>query len=751
MVEGSMLSDIDIISEATKYSGRQFTTSPSQYVCHTSTIPFASTANPIKINKQRVCPLVSHFHGHANDPSDRCCSMKKCMFVSKTKVRKGFFLPENCPCQNRGEDAIDLKPICFLSYLQSLNRNLSSKEDAVEICDIDPNNIDSKTVMFCFDAQSIFDESYNGPMRTLTGLTGFSHIKKKRDLIKVLQTLYWYCKYDDSYQLTRYINGLDMPIEKICECVKQSIHSINGFLLKKFFVFGPECVGYSQIADETARLFKDFIFDYTCSSNSNSIFLESKDFFNFVKEKFNHPSLEGRMLVFQYPFKNKALERFFSTELKRLLALIDKERQNCRDYTKSLAWMFRSTHLCQTRVLGYVPNHLAVKHGENFWLKVERPTEELDPEIERLIHTSVKESLKNGKVPQGIFNTSDPEILEALYKEIEIELKLSSSCDHTFVQGGKLEDARQLLRLAKKNNWKIPVRNLHNFSIEEIMEPITDEVIENGDINLSRYLFNIAIQISINFLVERDLMSEEFYYELLDGLEDYASNLLNCSIIHINEPGKLRSLVKSKALLSWVLAPGAKMMSNVIAILPSHMAGLKAAAHDWTHTARMSALSNESAFMFDADGYIRSSINFVYKDWTEATDFIGKRKGVAHLRGFLEYTGFPRAYGELIMKLIREPQIATESCILNLDSFESEDVFSPISHFKRHGIINEGFMMGLQVTKIILHLLHLSEQAITFHFLKMKGIKFKETSQREPVTIDQGKRITRDMEDLFNP
>jgi len=276
-----------------------------------------------------------------------------------------------------------------------------------------------------------------------------------------------------------------------------------------------------------------------------------------------------------------------------------------------------------------------------------------------------------------------------------------------------------LFRKIADNKWAVPIRDLDTFEILSFLPIIDNE--DDESIDLSRYIFWTSLQVCLNFLAERGLEEEWVYYELPIGEDEYKVDVLDCAILHINEPGKLRDLVKSKSVLSWTLVPGAKVMQAVIAMLPAHTCGLQAAAHDWSHTLRCSSMSTEATFMYRAsDQKLMHDIRQVFKDWQEATDFISKRMGIAHIKGLMAYIAFPRAYGSMILKLMREPQPSKECSMLSY--MDGDDPIVINNNWT--GFVNEGFMMGLQVTKVALHAIHLSEQSATFKFLESFGIHF---------------------------
>jgi hypothetical protein len=261
---------------------------------------------------------------------------------------------------------------------------------------------------------------------------------------------------------------------------------------------------------------------------------------------------------------------------------------------------------------------------------------------------------------------------------------------------------------------------------------VRDDITADESIyNLSSILFWFALQHGINYLIAKGIWKEENYFPFIkiNGSENnpkdhyILENFLDAQILDIDEGGKLRKLVKNHASFNWLLAPGSKISQKVLAQMPDHTAGLEAGAHDWVFTKRIGGTSSESAFLYDHTGKIKKQSTFGYMDWTEATDKMRKRTGIAHLRPFFGYIKFPKLYGVLIMTLIREPQRVREihQITITPDGQEKEVI-------RWNGYIREGFMMGNRMTKTILHLAHTSEKALAQLILEREGITVSRNS-----------------------
>jgi len=140
---------------------------------------------------------------------------------------------------------------------------------------------------------------------------------------------------------------------------------------------------------------------------------------------------------------------------------------------------------------------------------------------------------------------------------------------------------------------------------------------------------------------------------------------------------------------------------------------------------------------------LEKNIVHVFKDWTEATDFISKRRGIAHLRALMDWVDFPSLYGMLICISVREPQDCKE--VQTLTCFDQGEKHVVKHHW--NGPIREGFMMGLQITKVVLHLIHMSEQAVVFEFLRRRGIHFQRPMGYGRRPFERAVQLPRQFED----
>jgi hypothetical protein len=608
--------------------------------------------------------------------------------------------------------------------------------------------------MFCSTADGLFDDRYPGYVRDTIGISSWDRIRNVDQLHTLLTWTYWYRKFGKSAKLqglfTAALEHMTFPALKLA--IQQVCHTINGLLMKLFFALGPEISSYRKLAEMTAYLFKSMLIDYTrepiyvdgvlrAPTQEESCYIELKDWCNMIKSTFNNNDRTTRTTWMLYEFKDKALRAYLTPMIKRLYHDICRRWDNHRsDYTRSLAFVFRATTLSQTRVMGYLPPAFAEYRRREFRETVNRPLEKVPEEKLELIRLAVRRRLARA-FPEGEYNfrlDNEDEKLDKLLlesaSEILMTLKGSASVDHTVSEGGKIEDARIVLRLAIGNKWKIPVRDLDSGEIKEYIQV---EIEPDEFPDWGRALFWISFQCCLNYWIRKGVHKDTtHYYPFFTLGEEYKPDVMLASIVHISEPGKERNLTKSHAMLAWVLTPAGKILMAVLARLDEHKIGLLGASHEWNHGKRVSAESGESGWIYDRlDGRRLRSILNSYKDWKESTDWICKLVGWAHLSAVLEYVAFPRLYTSLIRFMTTLPQPCKEAITYTLNHEGGYDRVS--TEWK--GAIREGYMMGNPVTKPVLHTVHVSELEVNRWYLEELGVPLGEATMHEPYHRDRKK------------
>jgi len=752
----TLSSHAESLQTLTSHGGRTFQSAPSKYVIHTHTIPLATV-----VDQQYLLPpeqSEGYFHGYqAGEKGSIHCPHRSCMYIRDDKSRVQERLKKNCPC---GEVALQngsLQPLCFMVYLRSLNHTLTGLKQPEGTS----WNLDPAEIMFCQTATGIFDNSYPGHLRDKIGVTGWHHVSND-SIISAMESLYWYRKYDRQYKLSNQLREsmTRRGLRATKHNVMQSCHTVNSLLLKKMLSMAPEIEGYKQLAKHTAWAFNELMKDYGSGTLQDSVgrvieptsgfYIDAKEFSSLVKMTFHRERREDRLEWLSYKSKTKAFGAFFGSELRRLKAWVESEYSaSGSDYSLSPAWIYRASILSQTRGMGYLPEAIAECRRINFRNTVNRDNVKVEPEIMHLQYLAVQKRLAGAGLPRDVLSTervripgqeTDRKIFDEVMSRIELPLKGTASVDTFVKDGGKVEDARLLLKLAREESWKIPVRDLDTNSIIEF---VTVSRETESETDYSRPLFWISYQLFLNhFSREGKWDKKDEWPFLLSNGDEYRPGIMDTKIVHISEPGKERNLTKSHACLAWFLTPASKITQGILAFLPEHRAGLLESSHEWRHQKRVSALSDESGFIYDsATGKLQKEIRHVFKDWTESTDFICKSVGYTHLRALLDYVGFPRNYGRLLLRVIVEPQPVVETTARTILE-DGGEINEPV---KWSGFIREGFMMGNPMTKTILHLVHSSERSISELFLGRRGLRFRDTFKYSLFT-DQA-RLDRDQSD----
>jgi len=719
-----------------------------KYVCHTSTIPLATVVDfEWLVGKENdyQCKVIPEFHGHSSggcedSDGESVCSKRSCMYIgSYDRKRKTAHRYMNCACQRPevlkarpGDDkGRKFKPFCFMKFLRNQGEALKRAQG-----DKTPLQIDPEEVMFCPDAFSVLDAKFSGPMLDHCkfiggGISCMNDCKTADQLIGILRTLYWFREFWRKFNFVDKIREQVKThgVRFVIKAIKQSLHTINGLLVKKMLVFPGELSSYGNLTIQTTRLFEDFFREYCDVNNEmpkiNKIYSETKKLFQYCKATFfvEYSDVIRRSFL-NYEFKNVSLKKFFSSEFRLLEEEVSKGIINQSDYTMSMAWRYRCGLFCQTRIVGFLPSFAANEAMEEFRKGISRKRESISIAkrkfIQRVTVRGVSKQIRRNCM-------LSEKIVENLYSSIEMDIKLSASKDHTIREGGRLEDARTILRLAIENEWTIAIRNLEDLSEKGLF------VCDDFSDNLAEPIFWISIQLGMNYLIDQGLLHEEFRRNFWyinpdnDKREAYALNPLECEIVHINETGKVRNLVKSRSILAWILSPGSKISQELLSRLKEHESGLKAGAQGWAHTRRIGGETTESDFMYKHDGTI-GRVFHGFKDWKEATDFLSKDIGLASLDAFLTFVGFPRMYKRIILLLLNLPQPVAEARYVSVND-DGNITMEPLKGYKAQ--INDGFMMGNQFTKTILHLVHVVELETAKLRMKSMGLISREIRKGE--------------------
>jgi hypothetical protein len=211
------------------------------------------------------------------------------MFVSRrTGERTPQFIPETCPSVEILKRK-EVQPLCFMAFMKSLNHHLVGGEN-------DPVLVDPESVMFVPDSSGIFDSKYPGYVRDITGVNSWGNVNPE-NLHRIMSMLYWYRKHGSRFKIPSLIkDGIDiLGFNKMKMWIKQTIHEINGMVIKQFYALGPQIQNYAKLNEHIAQLFKHILAEYIGPDimdiyKTTPVFQELKSFYKQVKEysKFKH-------------------------------------------------------------------------------------------------------------------------------------------------------------------------------------------------------------------------------------------------------------------------------------------------------------------------------------------------------------------------------------------------------------------------------------------------------------------------------
>jgi len=734
----------------------------TRFVCHTSTIPLATTADEQLIlgafdmsKTTEVTHSILHQPGFEVGIDYRCCK-KHCMYVNKNGTHSKEILRSNCPCSSvvhtgyDGDQEIDiyLQPLCFLQVLKELRYDFGYRDSS--ICDSDEECCHNDTtirksnrprisltdVMFCQNSQSVLDGKYTKPLRNWLGFDGWEAANTPERVGKVLESLYWYRKFCSNHCRKLMEQAAENNFRLFKSVLEQTLHTINGFLCKKFLLLPCEMEGYIQLAKNTNEVFEEFMQDYLRPIKwkqeptvENSIFLKAKKIFKTVKQRFLSEAYDARISCISLLKGEKSehckFAKFWFHAISRLEKRIRVEREVWNtDYTQSLAWLNTMSGIAQTRNLGYLPPWVADVKREEFRATIGRERVKVDRSHLELVRAAVmKRAYEMGVEPdlldrQGREETDE---FKEVINSIRIPLKPTASVATTVFNGGKVEDARQLLQDARRNKWKVPERDLKTGEVKQWLTlPDIDLTDPDAEIPpFEGFLFWISFQIVLNWFASKYRIYAKYLHKL-PGSERWTEDLQRMSIVHISEPGKERNLTKTSSVLTWFLTPGSKVSQMALAINQDHRAGLVLSAQDWMHQRRVSSQSFESFWMFDdKTRLLRPDVWNGFQDWTESTDHIKRDIGVMALYAWMDYIKFPPFYKQLICLVVQWDYAVSEYT-------HTEWVSGIVERHHYNGKVTEGFMMSMPFTKTILHLMHDVNIGVLHIWLYSKGVKVAE-------------------------
>jgi len=722
-----------VLSELLNQGRTEFDPQQVRYVCHTSTIPLATTVDEQSLLATDMsCVEVTHSinyqPGYDREVDYRCCKIH-CMYFNSRGMSKREILRDNCPCGRivqteylPGGEEFErmLQPLCFLQVLKEMRykfgyRDQTQCESDSECCHNGSTvkgpvsnrpKIDMAEVMFCQNSQSILDSGYSRPLRDRVGFSGWESANTAGKVSAALDSLYWFRRYTSERFRTFLSLKFSSRFRWAKQGLTQALHTLNGQLVKKFLLFPCEMENYARLAKLTAELFEELVRDYfhdprellTEIPTEESIFLRIKDALKNCKRSFSSDNLEVRLSTFDVLPPRCKWGKFWHHCFQRLKRRILGRDE---DYTLSPLWIYTMSGFSQTRNLGYLPPWIAEVKRDGFRKTISREKETFPASHLKLVTKLVmKRAYEEGIERSFLSNLgrkADEDFREVIHS-LQIPLKPTASNNSTVSQGGKVEDARQLLSDGIDNGWVIPIRNFATGEISGHLK-LTENLRESCP-HYEDFIFWISFQILLNSFSKSHSSRYGNYFHNLPNSLSWENDLWKMQIVHISEPGKERNLTKTSALVAWVLTVASKVCQHVLAFSQDHRAGLVLSAQDWMHQRRISAESYESYWLYDQT--TRKLIPGVwngFQDWTESTDFIPRQIGACALQGFLTWIDFPKFFSGLVLLSAIHDYAVNETVTTNWEGtgLIKETVSTTV---------REGFMMSMPLTKTILHLMH---------------------------------------------
>jgi hypothetical protein len=608
---------------------------------------------------------------------DEC---ENCSFSRPEAVKK------NCPCGD------DLPGICYLEAVQQLGENP------------DDSPFQQSAITYCSDHTNILGENYPARLREITGATGWSKCNDVEQIIALIETTGW--GQSPALKKAGTIDWIRKAVERysfgfVKTSISQSIYSVNGMLLMAMMT-RPETLGtYEKVYQTAAECFEETFYSYLKVRKFSEDLQEInrvhpveilKHFHGLVKDK-------GRSgISMDERISWSELEGIPASATKKFLAELSNDivgdvlyfsSDNGVDGTLGMKYIYRVTMLGQSRACAYLPTALKLRKREQFRRTIARPRVMISTKEKLREVQSVYDALNHAGLPEGwLYNLDRKEFLA-----IEEKVRQTASIENLAKDGGKQETARYYLNRAVKNRWQIEMFDLYTGESEGLYVPEG----QGGD--HQRDLFWLSVNVILRWATG---VGKVKYKGPKWKSFRMTTRLFDASIVHISEQGKERNLVKSSAFLSWFYKPGSIVLAKYLSKHPTHTVGLTGANDAWNLDKRISPFSNESSGIYSRsqDKKTLATVRGFELDLTEATDFAQRERSMAQLQGLIRYSGFPPWYGKLMIMVYKQDQDVTE--VITADegfAIESEPY---------RGKISEGDMMGLEPTKILLHLTHIA-------------------------------------------
>lgn len=659
----------------------------AKFVVHSTTMNFPSMidTNYFRDRNRKDYSINEHKSAYG-------CSTPKCMHKNDSGDRTEL-IRSKCPCLD-----YDLAPICFYEFLKFAGSFMFDRPTRRDLNQM-------KQTAFCFDHCSLFSEKYEHPIRGIgrpQGWTsGQAHFRPK----DYLELLYWYRKYprEKKEEIQNMLGSCTDPFSVIYHAIC-TMDSIFG----KFYIAFPDYGwDYTESAAWMRQIFEGLIENYSNHRSSCKTYLQWKEFSSHTKQYFMKMEQSDRMRVFDPPLHDKESYKIIQTILLELKGrVIGGYALDGHDHTDTMAFAYRCAILAQTRGFGYLPEGLAERSRKEYRSIVTQKAV-TNPLLIQLVNKYIEKFLEKNGIERNLYNNRDSDQLKKGLEMIHTKLERTASLQTPVHKGGKLQDGQTLLE--RFRGRKLPIRDLDTLEVQSWFFPgMSTE-------DIARDLFWISFQIVLNFFsTEKKRLSRNYFFEM-DGLEKALNDMY---VIHLDEPGKLRVLSKTRSELYFFLSPISKFLQGVLAEVPSMRAGLIGAGQAWSHYRRVSACDE----FYDTNGCLRKTVRNLSTDFRTATDFLRRDLAANIFRTFGNYVGFPRGYLSLACQLIQEPN-QTEEMIPSYEVSKVTNFYCQAHVEKVQYRSFRGVPMGTSPAKVILTLIHAAEQIAAEEFcLKHYGV-----------------------------
>jgi hypothetical protein len=494
---------------------------------------------------------------------------------------------------------------------------------------------------------------------------------------------------------------------------------MRNLMIKRWLAFPEIRMDYEEVYAHYRDLYHELLPCFAEGENGDpqncGIYLRMKEGFNFIKERFHHDEYDIRTEVLDHEFEDDSLHALFTQPIREYSEHVLKIfMETGEDETQSANWAMRFGILCQTRMLGKYPQPLGKVVVNDYLKKISTPVEIPKEEIKNS-YVLMNQWMEESVLPPNLLNEEfkfPDENLENLRKKclssMSLRIKYTASTDFPRSEGGKAREAQLLFYEAQKAKQMVPRRNLDTGEVESMLH-LTEEP---GEGFYAEYLFWLSVQIILNKLASMDVKWEKYKYPLFEWKDPFRTR-----IEAINEPGKMRMLVKTTSVLYWALTPMGEICNEALSFVNEHGAGLKSSAQAWKFQKELSGKGAQSSMIYDKDWLNKGNLFFGFLDWTEATDFIPRVLGITILEAFSRYLGVGNFYRKFCMTILLV-EFPVDRVTLSVDKEESNEKILKIAW---KGNIKAGFMMGMPVTKTVLHLCHSLTDIKAKRYFSIKG------------------------------